>query len=109
MKENDYFVISYRILAYLYDCLKEAREVDRDVVSYQALGINEAYHNWIMKALYEAGRISGVYPINGSKYVKIVYKDLEITEQGIIFLQENSSIEKAKRFLKDIKAIIPGA
>ncbi len=31
-----------------------------------------------------------------------------ITPAGIEFLNDNSTIEKAKQFLKDIKAIVPG-
>ena len=83
--------------------------MDKDLISPEGLDINEKYHNWIFKALHEEGRITGVYDIGGSNYVKISYSELAITEAGIIFLQENSGIERAKTFLKDLKAMIPGA
>lgn len=60
MARNDCFVIAYRILAYLYACLKEGKPVVR------------------------------------------IERRIMITPKGIEYLQENSAMEKAKRFLKEL-------
>ena len=43
MARDDYFVIVYAILKYLYDCLKEDRTVDFDRISNTAYGIPFSY------------------------------------------------------------------
>ena len=106
MKKDDYFVIAYQILSYLYECLKAGVDADVRKINEKKFNINERYWNWIMKALYRSDRIEGVMEVAGRNDIKI--GALEITEEGIIFLQENSNMEKAKNFLKEIKAIVPG-
>ena len=109
MKKDDYFVISYRILAYLYDCLKKGNSPQMDVISAEAMGINEKYWHCILRSLVEKGRIrGGVYApdIAGGGFLGV--SNPMITEEGICFLQENSSMSRAKRFLIEIKAMVPG-
>lgn len=49
-----------------------------------------------------------IVSITGSiKDVKLT-ENLEITPLGIEYLQNNSTIEKAKKFLKALKEICPG-
>lgn len=49
MARDDYFIIAYRILAYLYVCLKEGVQPDISYISADspAIGINESYWEYI--------------------------------------------------------------
>lgn len=107
MAKNDYFVIAHRILAYLYFCLKNGEIPNINKVSNEKLEINKRYWTNILIMLYNEGYINGisVFYICGEKDIKIL--DIGITQKGIVFLQENSSMAKAKEFLKSLKDIIP--
>lgn len=104
MKKDDYFVIAYKVLANLYESLKAGESVDAKTISSEALGINEKYWSWIMRAMRDSGRMTGVEDVIGGAMIA----DPEITEEGIVFLQENSCMAKARRFLTEIKAAVPG-
>lgn len=40
MAKDDYFVLAYRILKYLYECFKAGERADTDMFGPSALGIN---------------------------------------------------------------------
>ncbi|MCD8295185.1 MAG: YjcQ family protein [Clostridia bacterium] len=109
MARNDYFVIAYRILEYLYECFKAGEKPEVEMYGPQAMEINNAYWVSLMESLSDEGYIKGIcFPKtlgagNGAKVL-----DLKITQKGIEFLQEDSNIEKAKAFLKNAKETIPG-
>lgn len=109
MAKNDYHVIMYRILIYLYACLKEGVPFDPDEVSYERLGIPESYWSTVVAKMAEKGFITGavIIPLLGiGKRIKWV--EPEITPEGVEFLQENSLMGKAREFLKTVKETIPG-
>lgn len=113
MAKDDYFVIAYRILAYLYACLKAGEPVD---IKYLKCGtedfpVNSTYWEYILRHLYDDGYIEGVslVSITGRQTKGIKFTSaVSITPAGIEYLHENSTIQKAKAFLKDIKEIVPG-
>lgn len=113
MAKNDYHVLAFRILAYLYACLKEGEQPDAEYLKYgtDKFPIGEAYWYYILTNLYTDGYISGValIPILGraDKGVRLL-PNLCITPKGIEYLQENSTMSKAREFLKSIKEIVPG-
>ncbi len=110
MAKDDYFVIAYKILAYLYVQLKTGEDID--VVMLAAGGplmkINEKYWTYIMENLQEQGYIRNVHLtwIGGQKIITD-YAQCEITPDGIAYLCDNSLMEKVKQFLKDVKEITP--
>ena len=109
MAKDDYFVIVYRILKYLYACFKTGEKPDFSLFSPDALGINNGYWVNIIESMSNEGYISCVvFPsaVGGIKSVKIL--DIKITEKGIIFLEDNSKMKKAAEFLKSASEIIPG-
>ncbi len=113
MAKDDYFVISYRILIYLYGCLKEGQLASLEYLRYDTndFPVKKDYWQYILRHLYEEGFIEGVVliPILGQNIKGIKLTDqLTITPKGIAYLQENSTMQKAKAFLKDLKEIIPG-
>ena len=83
MSKDDYFVLVYRILTYLYYCLKEGIAPDMEYLTF-----NTKY-----------------FPICESYWEYII--DINITPKGIEYLTDNSNMQKAKDFLKSIKEIVP--
>ena len=109
MAKNDYFVIAYRILHYLYECFQTGERPDTAMFGPDAIGIGNGYWVNVMESLSNQGYITGIAfitPLGGIRGAKLM--DLKITQKGIEFLQENSSINKAKEFLKSFKETIPG-
>ena len=62
MAKDDYFVLVYKILAYLYTVLKEGRSPDAKMLQYDStlLGVNEPYWAYIMENLQAQGYITGL-------------------------------------------------
>lgn len=113
MARNDYFVIAYWILAYLYACLKEGKPADISRLNEDSEDLNIAYGYWeyIFRHLYESGYIEGVslLPVTGQQMPAVrIERCIMITPKGIEYLQENSAMAKAKRFLKELKNATPG-
>ena len=108
MKKDDYFVLAYRILSYLYACFKSGEQPDTEWFGSDALKIPKGYWVNIMESLYNEGYIIGIaFPsaVGSADAVKLI--NLKITQKGIEFLQENTMMQKAKNFLKEIKEIVP--
>jgi len=117
MAKDDYHVIVYQILAYLYQCLKSGKDVDpkmlgvnSDYFAVNGQEINKRYWAYIMYNLTQSGLIDGIVfaDIDNLKYPHPVnLSDCMITPIGIEYLTDNSFLAKAKEFLKDVKAIAP--
>lgn len=111
MARDDYYVIVYKLLAYLYLQLKGGKPVEERMVSNEnaLFKINESYWRYIIKHLYEDGYIEGISitKIFGNEVVFDNLQDMMITPKGIDYLCNNSLFEKAKDFLRDIKDITP--
>lgn len=111
MSKDDYHVIVYQILAYLYVQLKAGEPVDGNMIKHDSdyLGINMRYWLYIMENLLNEGYIKGPVVSKTWANERIIsgLNNAEITPAGIEFLCDNSFMEKAKRFLKDAKAIVP--
>lgn len=113
MKKDDYFVIVYRILAYLYECLKKGEKPSAEYLEHgtEAFPVNQIYWSCIVRSLQERGYIKGVHiiPVVGADDgVVEITPSVHITMEGVVFLQENSTFERVKKFLKEIKEIVPG-
>lgn len=111
MAKDDYFVLVYKILAYLYTILKEGRHPDPQMLRHDSrlLGVNELYWAYIMENLQEQGYITGLTittPWGGDKIISSL-EYCQITPNGIEYLFENDLLAKAKELLKDIKAMTP--
>jgi len=110
MAKNDYHVIAYRILAYLYLCVKEGAKPDMDQISFSKFEINESYWNYIVQSLFESGYISGFkkVPMVGTDDPGMKAINPKITPLGIEYLEDNSMMAKAKSWLLTAAEIIPG-
>lgn len=110
MAKNDYHVVVYQILSYLYQCLKNGIPVDEKCINNNNnyISINEKYWKYIIVNMMKQGLIEGILITHADNDVIIsCLEDAQITPRGIEFLCDNSFMEKAKQFLKDIKEITP--
>ena len=108
MGRDDFFVVTYKILRDLRNQLKMG-EYEPGSFTHEAYDVSKRYWERILEMLQRDGYIEGIVllPVLGrvEKSVKIVYP--QITTKGLEFLEENSTLNKAKNFLQDIASIIP--
>ena len=111
MAKDDYYVIVYKLLAYLYIQLKTGEPVEIDFVSNEGklFKINSAYWTYIMRHLLSDGYIEGISITKamGGVYFVDNLENIMITPKGIDYLCNNTLFEKAKSFLKDMKEMTP--
>ena len=112
MAKDDYHVIVYQILSYLYQKLKKGEPVEAKNLEHNCkfFQINKDYWTYIMYHLQEMNLIEGLdfIEIDGADYpMPVGLGHCRITPIGIGYLCDNSFKEKAKRFLKDVKEIAP--
>ena len=112
MAKNDYHVIAYLILSYLYECLKNGVKPDVEQINHTAPNISIPYTYWayIIRSLYQDGCIEGVALVDvlGGEEKGVKLKpNFNITPKGIAYLDENSSMNKAKEFVKTAASFLP--
>lgn len=111
MAKDDYYVIVYQILSYLYMQLKKGEEIEAEKLLHNGtlFQINYNYWVYIIVNMLDQGFIRGVSnpKVGNGYYIKEQLKNIEITPKGIEYLCDNSFIEKAKQYLKDVKDIVP--
>lgn len=112
MAKDDYHVLVYKILAYLYECLKQCEHPGMDYLSCdtKAFPVGECYWNYVLMHLLEDGYVEGYFfvPILGKDRGIIGLENIQITPKGIEYLQDNSMMKKAGDFLRAPKETIPG-
>ena len=113
MAKDDYHVIVYQILSYLYMCLKKDIKVKGKNISHESskyFHINKNYWSFIIVNMFNDGMITGITltKVWGEEYPIISdLDDCRITPYGIEYLCDNSFMQKAKKFMKDVKEITP--
>ena len=79
MAKDDYFVLAYKILAYLYECLKGKRKLDFSYLQPMTkdFPVEESYFCYIIENIYRSGYIEGVImvPILGEPHPRIKYAE----------------------------------
>lgn len=109
MAKDDYYVIVYKILAYLYVQLKAGKPIDAEMISADGklFNINVKYHSYVISNLVNDGYIKAPLEKTWGDESIVDLSTCEITPRGIEYLFENSLLEKAKKMLKDVKDIVP--
>lgn len=107
MAHDDMHVVMYKILAYLYFCMKQGIRPEHQHYAYDGdvLHIPEQYWAHIIQELVNHGYVRGftVFKMwNGDLVVD--ENDPSITLEGVEFLQENSNMQKVLNFLKEAKS-----
>ncbi len=112
MAKDDYFVIVYKILSYLYTNLKAGKAIKANLLKANSplFGeINESYWKYIIINLYKQGMIEGLIVDEEIDNATLIYnlEHTQITPEGIRYLNDNTVLEKVKTFMKDIKESVP--
>ena len=112
MAKDDYHVIVYQILSYLYQRLKKGEAVDGKALAHDGplFSVNKKYWAYIIYHLHQSGLVEGAgfVKLDGLDVpMACQISDMRITPLGIEYLCDNSFMSKAKAFLKDIKEIVP--
>lgn len=103
MTSNDYEVIAYKVLSYLYACIKVGKHVDIPVMR-ELVGCNEAYLGVIVKGLQDDGYVRGFFfdgvsgVIMDSPNIAAI-REPAITMEGAAYVKENSRMGKVKAFV----------
>lgn len=111
MANNDYHVIVYKVLKYLYECLKSGNKPSLEYLSCGSrdFPVESEYWTYIIRNLYENGFVTGVREttVLGKGRVYDMDVSVEITPKGIEYVLENSTMAKAKKFLQETKQTLP--
>ena len=113
MAKDDYHVIVYQILAYLYQCLKKGEAVEAKNLAHNCkyFQINRDYWAYILYHLSKSGYIEGLgfLDMDGEALpLPVELESCRITPQGIDYLCGNSFMAKATRFVRETKdRIVP--
>ena len=109
MRKDDYHVLAYQLLSYLYGCLKAGERPETRCVVWcdgdERTKINERYWNYILVHLRDAGYIEGLSfkrVIGCVRTAPFVTPLLNITPQGIGYLEDDRMMQKAQRFIKGL-------
>ena len=106
MAKDDYQVIVFKVLAYLYTVMK-GKQIFYQKKYDKAIGkkdINEEYLIRVYKMMADEGLIDGAYFIRawGNDFIQMFEeKDLSVTAKGIRYLEENDKMKDVGNFLKE--------
>src|SRR5699024_5853898 len=105
MAKNDYYVIVYRVLMYLYNCLRQDEVVDMQKLTPEYLHINQRYFEYIFDTLNDEGLI-----LNKAYYEDMLGKHLEsdimISPKGISFLLKIALLIKSRSQLRELLLLL---
>ena len=111
MAKDDYHVIVYQILSYLYECLKNGKDINPKLLQANStlFKVNDKYWQYIIVNICSMNLVSGISITKayGGDIVISNLEDAEITPIGIEYLCDNSFINKAKNFAKTALEIAP--
>lgn len=110
MAHDDMHVVVYKILAYLYSCMKKGEKPSEQHLRNDGDMLAIPYQYWagIVKDMLNRGYVEGFKVTKawgGDLIVNIMAP--RITMEGVEFLQSNSMMAKALSFLKETKSALP--
>lgn len=110
MAHDDMHVVAYKILAYLYSCMKKGEKPCERYLKSDGDLLSIPYQYWatIVKDMFDRGYVEG-FVASGSwgGDLVVVFDNPRITMEGVEFLQGNSMMAKAVKFLKETKSALP--
>ena len=110
MAKDDYHVVVFRILKYLYQQLKKGEPVETAELLHDGklCKVNESYWRYIMINMQEEGLIRGLKKGKGrADYEELEeqLKNLQITPKGIDMLADSRMGERVDQLVKGILKI----
>lgn len=107
MAKDDYHVIVYKILAYLYMRLKKGEPIEAEMLMYDGglFQINREYWVYIIENLLEEGYIKGISnPTTGNGYyIREQLPACSITPKGINYVCNDPFMQEVVMYLKNAK------
>lgn len=109
MAKDDYFKIIYVILKELYEHLKDGTVCPVEDIAPLRFQVPDSYWLSIISDLVDRGYIKGPV-IRKTKTGRAVANldEMEITYEGIEYLEDNSTMKKVYAALKDVRDWVPG-
>ncbi len=107
MAKDDYQVVLYRILKYLYLQLKKGEPVEPEMLRWDSktCKINESYWRYIMISMQEEGLIRGLKKGKGqANYDQLEDQlgNIQITPKGIDMLSDSRFGDRVDQLVKEI-------
>lgn len=110
MAHDDMHVVVYKILAYLYSCMKKGEKPCERHLVHDGDVLHIPYQYWatIIKDMLDRGYVEG-FVVNKAwgGDIMVGINEPRITMEGVEFLQNNSMMAKALSFLKETKSMLP--
>lgn len=104
MKRDDFHVIQYQILNYLYEKIKLGNDVNEKELQGILPKHNEKYFNYIIHCMENYRLIEGIKVVgNGKSYEVTNFNKSYITPIGIEYLFKEPLMKEAKEYLDGIK------
>ena len=110
MAKDDYQVIVFRILKYLYQQLKKGETVEAEMLGHDSKNckVNETYWQYIITSMQEEGLIRGLKTGEDQadfEQLEGQLGNIQITPKGIDMLSDSGVAEKVDNLLKGILSI----
>lgn len=104
MAKDEYYVLVYKVLLYLYACLKRKIYFNNETFdkATKRKDINEDYFDYVLYMMQKEGYIDGLAftKVWGNTVLRTnEIENAVITEKGISFLTENDKMNKIKDYL----------
>ena len=102
MAKDDMDVIIYKILRYLYECMKNGRKPVMEDICCKCKLFDIPYRYWcsIIRELMDKNLVRGFrYTVVKGDPLIDIWDDASITMDGVHFLEENSGMAKARQLL----------
>lgn len=102
MAKDDMDVIIYKILRYLYDCMKAGKTpvLEDMCCKCKLFNIPQSYWNQIIYELIKCGYVRGfMYRYTKDGLVITMTDSVAITIDGVHYLEENKRMKKVQKFL----------
>ena len=113
MAKDDMELIMYKILKYLYVCMKRDIEPKLEDFSWNSKLFQIPQNYWckIIVTLVRKGYITGFDIVDRTKDAPQIQtnRPFEITFEGVQFLEENSRMQKAKEYYAETFNVILSA
>lgn len=109
MARDDYFVMAYKLLKYLYECLKKGKKPDSEQIKHNTkhFPVGEEYFNYLIETLTRDGYLRNVIIIDMDNTTFVRFDDdIQITPKGIEYIEDNSMMKKIANGIKDFGGMI---
>ena len=109
MSKDDFEVVAYKVLSYLYACLK-ADVAPSEAKALEVSRVGRVYFYAVLSSLQSKGLIEPIgefRDMNGD--VVAMAGTLSITMDGAAYLKENGAMRRAEKFLGSAFAVVVDA